>query len=283
MSLALCVILPEKQLKHQATFNLMQRYKRLLSILKSLDSAVVACSGGVDSTLLVKAAKDSNIRALAVTGQSPTIPSVDLNEAIAMASEIGLPHRIIRTAEMQRQEFRENNRERCFFCKDTLFGELKTLARREGYQWVVEGSNLDDLKDYRPGLRARDLHGVRSPLIEAGFTKNDIREISRALGLKTWNRPSSPCLSSRFPYGLPITEEELRMVEEAESFLRGLGFRGFRVRHHGELARIEVGEEDIERFFDPVLRKDVVSYLRGLGYKFISLDLEGFKSGRLNR
>jgi len=261
----------------------MQRYKRLLSILKSLDSAVVACSGGVDSTLLIKAAKDSNINALAVTGKSPTIPSVDLNEAIAMASEIGLPHRIIQTSEMQRREFRENNRERCFFCKDTLFGELKTLALKEGYQWVVEGSNLDDLKDYRPGLRARDLHGVRSPLIEAGLAKEDIREISRALGLKTWNRPASPCLSSRFPYGLPITEGELKMVEEAESFLSGLGFRGFRVRHHGELARIEVGAEDIERFFDPELRRKVVSHLRGLGYKYISLDLEGFKSGKLNR
>lgn len=261
----------------------MQRYKKLLSILKSLDSAVVACSGGVDSTLLIKAAKDSNIKALAVTGKSPTTPSVDLDEAVAMASEIGLPHRIIQTSEMQRREFRENNRERCFFCKDTLFGELKTLARKEGYQWVVEGSNVDDLKDYRPGLRARDLHGVRSPLIEAGLAKEDIREISRALGLRTWNRPASPCLSSRFPYGFQITEEELIMVEEAESFLGGLGFRGFRVRHHGDLARIEVREEDIERFFDPFLRKDVVAYLRGLGYKYISLDIEGFKSGKLNR
>ena len=261
----------------------MQRYKRLLSILKSLDSAVVACSGGVDSTLLIKAAKDSNINALAVTGKSPTIPSADLNEAIAMASEIGLPHRIIQTSEMQRREFRENTLERCFFCKDTLFGELKNLALKEGYQWVVEGSNLDDLKDYRPGLRARDLHGVRSPLIEAGLAKEDIREISRALGLKTWNRPASPCLSSRFPYGLPITEGELKMVEEAESFLGALGFRGLRVRHHGDLARIEVGAEDIERFFDPELRLKVVSHLRGLGYKYISLDLEGFKSGKLNR
>ncbi|MEC4686661.1 MAG: ATP-dependent sacrificial sulfur transferase LarE [Nitrospirota bacterium] len=261
----------------------MQRYKKLLSILRSLDSAVVACSGGVDSTLLIKAAKDSNIKALAVTGKSPTTPSADLNEAISMASEIGLPHRIIQTSEMQRREFRENNRERCFFCKDTLFGELKTLALKEGYQWVVEGSNLDDLKDYRPGLRARDLHGVRSPLIEARFTKEDIREISKALGLRTWNRPASPCLSSRFPYGFPITEEELIMVEEAESFLKSLGFSGFRVRHHGDLARIEVRVEDVGRFFDPFLRKDVVAYLRGLGYKYISLDLEGFKSGKLNR
>ncbi len=261
----------------------MQRYKRLLSILKSLDSAVVACSGGVDSTLLIKAAKDSNIKALAVTGKSPTTPSADLNEAISMASEIGLPHRIIQTSEMQRREFRENNRERCFFCKDTLFGELKTIALKEGYQWVVEGSNLDDLKDYRPGLRARDLHGVRSPLIEAGLAKEDIREISKALGLRTWDRPASPCLSSRFPYGFPITGKELRMVEEAESFLGGLGFSGFRVRHHGDLARIEVVEKDIERFFDPLLRGKVVSHLRGLGYKYISLDLEGFMSGKLNR
>jgi len=261
----------------------MQRYKKLLDILRSLGSAVVACSGGVDSTLLLKAVKDSGIKALAVTGKSPTTPSADLEEAVAMASEIGLPHRIVPTAEMQRREFRENTRERCFFCKDTLFSELKRLAEEEGFRWVVEGSNLDDLKDYRPGLRARDLHGVRSPLIEAGIAKKDVRDISRALGLRTWNRPASPCLSSRFPYGLAITEEQLRMVEEAESFLRSLGFREFRVRHHGDLARIEAGREDMERLFAPSVRDDVVSFLRGIGYKYISLDLEGFESGRLNR
>ncbi len=261
----------------------MQRYRKLLDILRGLESAVVACSGGVDSTLLLRAVKDSRIRALAVTGKSPTTPSADLEEAVAMAAAIGIPHRIVPTAEMQRREFRENTRERCFFCKDTLFGTLKGIAHDEGYRWVVEGSNTDDLKDYRPGLRARDLHGVRSPLMEAGLAKKDVREISRALGLRTWNRPASPCLSSRFPYGLAITEERLRMVEEAESFLRRLGFREFRVRHHGDLARIEAAQKDIGRFLAPQVREEVVSFLRGLGYKHVSLDLEGFESGRLNR
>ncbi|NOZ26385.1 MAG: ATP-dependent sacrificial sulfur transferase LarE [Nitrospirae bacterium] len=261
----------------------MRKYEKLLDIVRSLDSAVVACSGGVDSTLLMKAVKDSGIKALAVTGKSPTTPSSDLDEAVAMASEIGLPHRIVPTAEMQRREFRENSRERCFFCKDTLFGELRRLAESEGFRWVVEGSNLDDLRDYRPGLRARELHGVRSPLIEAGLAKKDVREISKELGLRTWDRPASPCLSSRFPYGLAITEERLRMVEAAESFLRDLGLREFRVRHHGDLARIEARQEDMERLLVPSAREEVVSFLRGLGYKYVSLDLEGFESGRLNR
>lgn len=262
---------------------IMKKYSKLVEIFKEVGSAVIAYSGGVDSTLLIKAAKDSGINALAVTGHSPTIPARALKEAISMASEVGIPYRIIETREMEKEEFRKNTKARCFFCKDTLFRELKDIAVHEGYLSVMEGSNLDDPQDNRPGMRANSLHNVRSPLIEAGITKPDVRNISKLLGLKTWDRPSSPCLSSRFPYGTPIDEAALKVVERAEDFFYNRGFRGFRVRHHGDLARIEVMEEDIKGFFETSLRTAVVTYFLSLGYKYVSLDLEGFESGKLNR
>lgn len=262
---------------------MMNKYTNLLSILQGMDSTVIAYSGGVDSTLVVKAVRDSGIRALAVTGKSPTTPPLDLSESISMTAKIGLPHRIIETAEMDNPDFRKNSTERCFFCKDTLFGELRKIAGEEGYQTVIEGSNLDDLQDHRPGMRAGDLHMVRRPLIEAGITKSDVREISRSLGLRTWKRASSPCLSSRFAYGIPIDEEPLSMVDRAESFLREHGFIEFRLRHHGETARIEVREDEIGRFLDDSLRKRLLAYLMELGYKYVTLDLEGFRSGKMNR
>jgi uncharacterized protein len=261
----------------------MQKYNRLLNILRGLESAVIAYSGGVDSTLLAKAAKDSGIRTLAVTGSSPTTPPHDLDDAVTMASEIGIPHRIIKTTEMKRPEFRKNTRDRCFFCKDTLFNELKKIASHEGYQTVIEGSNIDDLQDYRPGIKARDLHGVLSPLIDAGMTKTEIRMISKHLGLKTWEKPSSPCLSSRFPYGTPIDEKSLEMVNRAESFLRSKGFKDFRVRCQSEQARIEVPQEQLGVFIDPGFRKELTAFFMEIGFKYITLDLEGFKSGKLNR
>lgn len=259
-----------------------EKLKNLITILNKIESAVVAYSGGVDSTFLLKAASLSGIRTIAVTGFSPTMPKDDLEEAKKMAEVIGVPHMIIGTSELGIDDFRKNSSDRCFHCKNELFGRLKDVAELEGYRFVLDGSNLDDLDDWRPGRNAAIKHGIRSPLMEAGLGKKDIRGLSLELNLSTWDKPSSPCLSSRFPYGEPITVEALELVESAEKFLRSFGFREFRVRHLGDTARIEVKEEDIPRILIPQIRIPVTEKLRALGYKFITLDLEGFRSGKLN-
>jgi uncharacterized protein len=247
-----------------------------------LGSAVIAFSGGVDSTFLLKAAALSGMKALAVTGNSPTMPEQDLLDAKAVAKAIGFPHVIIETSELGNDDFRKNPPDRCFHCKSELFGRLRDIAESEGYVHLLDGGNLDDADDWRPGRKAALENGVRSPLVEAGLRKEDIRDLSRALGLHTWDKPSSPCLSSRFPYGESITVEALRRVEEAEKFLKSFGFRELRVRHHGDTARIELREEDIIRMLDPGIRTAVTERLRSLGYTFVSLDLEGFRSGKMN-
>ncbi len=260
-----------------------EKYSRLIGILKGLKSVAVAYSGGVDSSFLLYAVKDSSINSIAITALSPTMPKEDVEAALAFVSELGIPSRFIKTNELERREFCVNNEMRCFYCKDTLFRSIKDMIKDTDIKWIIEGSNADDAEDYRPGLKARERYNVRSPLMEAGLTKEEIRELSRRFGLKSWDRPSSPCLSSRFPYGVEITPEGLRMVASAEEFLRSLGFKDLRVRHHGYLARIEVAEEDLNRFMDNELRRRVVDELLRIGYKFVSLDLEGFKSGKLNR
>jgi len=247
-----------------------------------MESAVIAYSGGVDSTFLLKVAALAGMRSMAVTGVSPTMPRQDFIDAEEMAKALGIPHSIIETSELEKEDFRQNPPDRCFHCKNELFTRLACIAKSGGYRYVLDGSNLDDLDDWRPGRRAALAHGVRSPLIEAGLRKQEIRQLSLELNLPTWNKPSSPCLSSRFPYGEPITAEALARVESAEGVLKSLGFREFRVRHHGETARIEVKETEILRILDPEVRFPIIRNLRALGYRFVTLDLEGFRSGRLN-
>ncbi|NOX21352.1 MAG: ATP-dependent sacrificial sulfur transferase LarE [Nitrospirae bacterium] len=263
--------------------SLKEKYQRLVSVIKDLGPSVIAFSGGVDSTLVVKATLDSGIDYLAVTGVSPTTPRTDIEDVSKLVRELKLKHRFIRTDEHKKTEFIKNDGLRCYYCKDTLFSRLKEIATSEGYKNVLEGSNLDDLRDYRPGRKACSDHGVKSPLCEAGITKSQVRELLKMLGLWIWDKPSSPCLSSRIAYGVAITQEALSMVEKAEELMRRLGFRAFRVRHHGELARIEIAEEEMPRVFDPEVRRYIVDGLLDIGYKFVTLDLEGFISGKMNR
>jgi len=244
---------------------------------------MVAFSGGVDSTFVAAVSRDVlGERALAITGVSPSIPPSEVEEAKALARKIGIAHELIDTREMDDPDYVKNNPDRCFHCKDELYGRLTAIARERGFAAVLDGCNLDDTGDFRPGRRAAAQHGVRSPLLEAGLTKADIRELSRERGLPTWDKPAMACLSSRFPYGTPITGEGLRQVGGAEKALHELGFRQVRVRHHNEIARIEVGAEEIPRLLDPEVARQVVEALKATGYTYITVDLEGYRTGSLN-
>jgi uncharacterized protein len=259
------------------------KFPDLLALLQKYGSAVLAFSGGVDSSFLLAAMKKADIRMLAVTAISETMPRKDRDICSSFAGELGVDHRFIRTEELSSESFVNNSPERCFFCKDELFRKLKVIAEQEGFHYVFDGSNSDDLADYRPGRRAASIHGVRSPLAQLGLSKDEIRALSKELGLKTWDRPSSPCLSSRFPYGRRITAEALSRVDRAEEFIISLGVREARVRDYGDSARIEVKEEDIPLLLDPVNRRLVTDMLHSFGYSFVSLDLEGYRSGNMNR
>ncbi|MBF0319525.1 MAG: ATP-dependent sacrificial sulfur transferase LarE [Nitrospirae bacterium] len=263
---------------------LQGKYEALLSYLRDLEGVVLAYSGGVDSTFLLMAASDSGVPVLAVTGASPSMPASDMAAALEMVNSIGVRHEVIQTDELKDENYYSNPPDRCFYCKSELFKKLRLIAESNGLPHVIDGSNLGDLDDYRPGLKAKAQHGVKSPLAEVGLTKGDIRELSRLKGLKTWDRPSSPCLSSRFPYGEHITAESLSMVEQAESALKGLGLFGeLRVRKHGDMARIELPDKDIQKAAEPEVREAITQRLREIGFLYVTLDMEGFRSGSLNR
>jgi uncharacterized protein len=251
--------------------------------LLELESVLVAYSGGVDSTFLLKVAHDVlGDRAVAVTALSESFARAEAEDAKRFAAQIGARQILIETRELEELGYRENSPERCFFCKDELFTKLAPLADREGLKAVVYGEIADDRSDHRPGARAAKEHRVRAPLADAGLTKLEIRRLSRELGLPTWDKPSMACLSSRIPYGSEVTPEKLAMVEKAEEVLRDLGLRQYRVRHHGTVARIEVDSRDLEELVRSPLRELVIERIKAAGYQYVSLDLEGYRSGSLN-
>ncbi len=253
---------------------------QLRSLLNGLGSAVIAYSGGIDSTLLASVAHEIlDERALAVTASSPIHPASETAQADSLACQMGISHITIETTEMDDQLFVANDPQRCYHCKRGLFTQLKRIAEEKGLSFVVDGTNYDDLQDYRPGMKAAAELGVSSPLAEVGLTKADIRSISQSRGLPNWNKPSLPCLATRFPYGTPITIELLSRIADAEQSLVKLGLTQFRVRHHGPVARIELSNGDMALFADDKIRLTAVEELRALGYSYVTLDLAGYRSG----
>ncbi|WP_460166595.1 ATP-dependent sacrificial sulfur transferase LarE [Thermostilla marina] len=257
---------------------------RLLDLLRSYGSCAVAFSGGLDSTVLAKAAQIAlGDRAVAVTGVSASLASGELDECVALAKQIGIRHEILETEELTSDAYRRNDADRCYYCKSELFDKVEDIAKRLGVAVVLDGSNRDDEGEHRPGMRAAREKKVRSPLAECDLTKAEIRALAKHWGLPTWDKPATPCLSSRIAYGEEVTAERLAMIDKAERFLRKEGFEPLRVRYHrGDVARIEVAPEDIPRFVEPGFREKVVEVLTDAGFKFVSLDLRGFRSGSLN-
>jgi uncharacterized protein len=255
----------------------------LSGLLGDMPALIVAYSGGVDSAYLAYAATQAlGARAVCVTADSPSYPDRHRALAIRIAAEFHLNHRIIATNEMAREEYRANPANRCYYCKHELYTQLSALAREQGIPMIADGSNADDRGDYRPGRQAAREFGVRSPLDEAGLTKDEIRELSRQAGLPTWDEPASACLSSRIPYFSEVTDEKLRMIERAETALRDLGFRVCRVRHHDTIARLELGRDEMARALDPEVAAAIDRELRAIGYAHVTVDLRGYRLGSLN-
>ncbi len=260
-----------------------ERYEKLRAILKEMGSVVIGFSGGVDSTFLSYTAHDVlGDQALAVTAVSPTLPESEERDARDMAASIGIRHLVVHSTEFSDPEFVKNPKNRCYICKKIRFTALVNLAKQEGFHWVVDGGNVDDLGDFRPGMKALEemADAVRSPMIEAGITKADIRALSQELGLRTWNKQSAACLASRIPYGVELTPQRLSMIDKAEQYIAPYITGSLRVRYHGDVARIEVREDEIPAIL--AHRKDIVQALRRCGFTYVSLDLGGYEMGSLN-
>ena len=251
--------------------------------LRQLGRVLVAYSGGVDSAYLAWAAyRELGAGMLAVIADSPSLARAQLADAMAFAKEQNIPVEIVPTSELDRTEYVRNDGQRCFQCKDELFAVMEEIRARRGFDAIAYGVNLDDQGDFRPGQQAAKLHHVAAPLLKAGLTKQDIRELAREAGLRVWDKPASACLSSRIEYGRPVTREALSVVEQGEEAIRALGFRQFRVRHHGEIVRIEIAREELERALSPAMAVEFTTIFKQLGFKFVTLDLEGFRSGSMN-
>lgn len=256
---------------------------QLQAELRQLGRVLIAYSGGVDSAYLAWAAHRAlGNDMLAIIADSPSLARTQLNDAIAFANEQGIPVEVIATSELDRPEYARNDGQRCFQCKDELFIVMEQLRAERGFDAIAYGVNLDDQGDFRPGQQAARQHHVAAPLLKAGLTKNEIRELARQAGLRIWDKPASACLSSRIEYGRPVTREALEVVEQGEDAIRALGFRQFRVRHHGDIVRIEVDREELERALNPTVAAQFTSIFKALGFKFVTLDLEGFRSGSMN-
>jgi uncharacterized protein len=262
---------------------LEQKWDHLKALLRAMPRAVLAFSGGVDSSLLLAAASEvMGARLIAVTAVSETYPDGELQSTMEFARARGVEHRVLHTEELSSELFVRNAPDRCYHCKKELFAKLRGIARDEGIEFIIEGSNADDLRDYRPGRKAAEECAVRSPLVEAGLTKKEIRELARRLNHPVWDKPSLACLSSRIPYGIRITSSLLRTIQSAEDRLHVLGFGQVRVRHHGETARIEISRKDFAMLLDEGMARAVTASLKELGYTYVCLDLEGYRTGSMN-